>query len=59
MVSFMSVNYRHAGHGCLLPLTPALSASTLPSVALSMPVLYSYTHIHTQDMAKQDCGLND
>ena len=36
---FKHVNYRGAGQYCLLWLTPALLASTLPLATLSMPVL--------------------
>ena len=38
-MSFMRVNYRRAGQRCLLLLTLASPASTLPSATLSMPVL--------------------
>ena len=35
-VSFMLVNYRHAGQHCLLPL---MQASMLPLAMLAMPIL--------------------
>ena len=38
-MSFMRVNYRHAGQRCQLPFTPASPASTLPMATLALPVL--------------------
>ena len=39
MVSLMHVNYRRAGHPCLLLMMQALPAFTLPLATFSMPLL--------------------